>query len=230
MTVTLTPFSNLGNTVATTRQEYPEWHQGRTRYGLWALEIDSPEVLERFTRAQLALADYLLPQYQRQPHITLYVCGFLDWLAPQQPTANDNFSRQRLELQCSQLSERLRDVSSRGSGFHLQIGGIDSFSSAPYLQVIDPNGSITRLREVCHSSSALIDTHEFRTSAFKPHLTLGLYREAFACRPLAQRFERLNQQLGLKAQLPLTVKALHFMSYASHSVGSPLRTELSLAL
>jgi len=228
MTTPLTPFTQLGKTIATRQLEYPEWHKGRTRYGIWALEIDAHNILQRFHRAQQALADYLLPQYQRQPHITLYVCGFLDWLEPKQSQANDNFSQNTLEQQHAKLSKELKEITQSEAGFTLQVGAIDSFGSAPYLQVTDPHQHLSRLRTACTSLTEVDCSNEFRTSPYTPHLTLGLYRGSFNCRTLDEKFRKINRQHGFDTGLPLAVKALHFMSYASHCVDSPLRTELSV--
>jgi len=228
MPTTIVPFISQGKTIATQQLDYPLWHKGRTRYGIWALEIDAANILLRFHSAQQALADYLLPQYQRQPHITLYVCGFLDWLGPQCPQANDNFSQHALEQQRVRLSDKLKEITQGQKGFNLQVGSVNSFSSAPYLQITDPHQHLGRLRAAFSSGTTLDNTDEFRSSPFTPHLTLGLYRDAFNCRTLDEEFQRINHQRGFETELPLTIKALHFMSYGSHCVGSSLRTELSL--
>jgi len=157
------------------------------------------------------------------------VCGFLDWFEPKRLQANDNFSQNTLEQQHAKLSKELKEITLAVTDFTLQVGAIDSFSSAPYLQVTDPHQHLSRLRTACTSLAEVNRSNEFRTSPYTPHLTLGLYRDSFDCRTLDNEFRRINRQHGFDAGLPLAVKALHFMSYASHCVGSPLRTELSLA-
>lgn len=232
-------FRHQATTIPCQQGDYPEWHLGRTRYGLWALEVDATAVLERFYQAQQALADYLLPGYQRQPHVTLYVCGFLDWLEPQQPQANDNFSKQQLAQQRTQLATTLEQFRNSGQGITLAVGGVDSFSSAPYLRIDDPQQQLARLRAACKVQEAENDlplkqrglsaqANEFRSHPYTPHLTLGLYRDAFSCHTLSQAFDRINQRHNFETELPLPVTALHFMSYGSHCVGSPLCRELSL--
>jgi hypothetical protein len=63
--------------IATEIRDYPEWHKGRSDYGLWYIEIDQPELIQYLDEIQTQFSDLLLPAQQRQYHITLFVCGFL---------------------------------------------------------------------------------------------------------------------------------------------------------
>ncbi len=51
---------------------------------------------------------------------------------------------------------------------------MNSFASAPFLEVGDPERGIPRLREVLARGA-----REFRTAPYRPHLTVGLYAGAF---------------------------------------------------
>ena len=63
--------------IATELRDYPEWHHGRSDYGLWYIEIDQPELIRYLDQVRTPFSNLLIPSNQRQYHITLFVCGFL---------------------------------------------------------------------------------------------------------------------------------------------------------
>ncbi len=78
--------------VKTEIRDYPEWHHGRTDYALWYIEIDQPELVEYLDAIKIHFSDFLIRSNQRQYHITLFVCGFLNThLSPY----NDDFSHEQ---------------------------------------------------------------------------------------------------------------------------------------
>ncbi|EPF88009.1 hypothetical protein GCM10025882_29130 [Acinetobacter gyllenbergii] len=124
--------------IATAIRDYPEWHKGRSDYGLWYIEIDQPELIQYLDEIQAQFSDLLLPAQQRQYHITLFVCGFL------QPTVkqyDDDFQIQQLQQQIK-LIEALQL-----KPFELEITQIDSFSSALFLQIQDRQGVLAQIRQ-----------------------------------------------------------------------------------
>jgi 2'-5' RNA ligase len=145
-------------------RDFPEWHHGRETYAVWILKLEDDFVREKFKSARTHLDGYLIKPYQRQPHITLFVCGFL----VQEANYNDDFTHDQLQAQLRTLEKA--DI----GPFEIEIGGLNSFASAPYLEVHDPHGSIPDLREILSRSA-----REFRTAPYTPHLTVGLYSGAF---------------------------------------------------
>jgi 2'-5' RNA ligase len=187
--------------LATEIRDYPEWHRGRQRYGLWMIPIECPQLLAHIERLKHELADLFHPS-QRQPHITLFVCGF------EQPRAlyDDDFTP-------AQLQQQLADLQLLASApCTLQIGAPTSFATAAYLPVGDPAGHLRRWRVALGRASS-----EIRQSAYVPHVTLGLYRREISSADLHKRLQALA---GPSMSLP--VPALEYVTYLQNEQFSHL--------
>jgi 2'-5' RNA ligase len=100
--------------------------------------------------------------------------------------------------------------------FTLQLGRLNSFDSAAFLQVTDPEGGLQRLREV------LVGTHdEYRDMPYCPHLTVGLYRRAVAKTALTAQLLALDAGPALS----LPVQAVSFVHYEARCLQGPLTTQ-----
>lgn len=153
-------------------RDFAEWHHGRETYAVWILRMEEALILDKFKSAREHLDGYLLELYRRQPHITLFVCGFLvDTLQ-----YNDDFTQTQLQAQIDTLEQ------TRIQPFEIEIGGLGSFASAPFLEVYDSDNGIARLREILSRGG-----REFRTTTYSPHLTVGLYAGAFDSREVSRR-------------------------------------------
>ena len=125
-------------TLRNEQRDFVEWHRGRGPYVLWALDVDTPAVRRALASAAAHLAGWLLPDYNRQPHVTLDLCGF-----PSQGDAipaDDEFSLADLLAHCEAVAAQFPPP------FVIEIGELASFSSAPYLQVGDPEAGLRRAR------------------------------------------------------------------------------------
>ena len=198
-------------TLACARRDYPEWHRGRPRYAVWTLAVDCPHILARLARAQRHLGDWLHADYRRQAHITLFVCGF----PAAQAKFDDDFPGERLAAQLDALQQL------HAAPFELQIGGLDSFASAPFLSVADPAGRLAALRRVLAAHSP-----EIRQSRYTPHLTAGLYARSVPGEALRARLRAFADH----QPLALPVSELHYSSYAADELFGRLRTEQRLRL
>ncbi|MBB1520067.1 2'-5' RNA ligase family protein [Aquipseudomonas guryensis] len=192
-------------------RDYPEWHCGRKRYGLWAIPVGCPAVLARMQAARELLGDWLHPGYLRQAHITLFVCGF----EALQRRYDDDFCSDQLQRQREDL-QRLPLAP-----FELQIGRLDSFSSAAFLQVDDPQRRLQPLRD-CLTGHA----EEIRQSPYLPHLTLGLYRQSISAQAWRERAAALSQPQPLH----FTVHELHYCTYQADQLFGPLRYDTCVPL
>lgn len=192
-------------------RDYPEWHRGRQRYGLWAIPVDCPAVLARMQAARELLGDWLHPGYLRQAHITLFVCGF----EALQRRYDDDFCSAQLQHQLDAL-RRLPLAP-----FELQIGSLDSFASAAFLQIGDPQRRLQPLRG-CLAGQA----EEVRQSPYLPHLTLGLYRRSISGQAWRERAAALSRL----PPLPLAVRELHYCTYQADQLFGPLQVEQRIAL
>lgn len=199
------PFAET--TVAALR-DYPEWHRGRRRYGIWMLPIRCPEVLAHIDELQVKLSDLLHPS-RRQPHITLFVCGF----EQSSRRHDDDFTVAQLRQQADALGKlRLPPCT-------LQIGPPDSFASAAFLSVGDPQGHLQYWRDTLAKSG-----DEVRQSPYVPHITLGLYQRRISTQLLRQRFD----QLPTSGELSMRVAELEYATYSSSEMFGPLESQLQV--
>lgn len=191
-------------------RDYPEWHHGRQAYAVWVLPLEDDTIKDRFNAARQYLSGYLLEPYHRQPHITLFVCGFL----VERAQYNDDFTRTQRNRQIQALEK-----ASIGP-FEIEIGGMNSFASAPFLEVKDSQGGITRLREVLSAGA-----REFRTAPYTPHLTVGLYAGAFPSEEIVKHIMRFSAH-----PTRLAIKHISFTSYRAQEIAGPLTYEHTLKL
>lgn len=192
------------------RTGYPEWHRGRPRYALWSIPLDCPAVLQRLHEARRLLGDWLHPVQGRQAHISLFVCGF----PCAAPCLDDDIGTAVLQAQHRALA------SLNAAPFELQIGSLDSFASAAFLEVKD-DGRLEQLRQALAPLS-----REIRQAAYVPHLTVGLYRQAVSADHWRERAEPLRDC----QPLALAVRELQLVSYDARELQGPLRVEARVAL
>ena len=194
--------NQVQTTVPAENRDYPEWHNGRETYAVWVLLLEEEGIQNKFKAAREHLSGYLLEPYRRQPHITLFVCGFL----VEKPRYNDDFTLKQLRSQIQALDEPSIQP------FEIEIGGLDSFASAPFLSVSDPNDGIARLREALS-----LGAREFRTAPYTPHLTVGLYSGAFPSEEVTRRLAEFPEK-----QIRLNVEQIAFASYRAQEIAGPL--------
>ena len=147
-------------TLRNERRDFPEWHRGRPHYLLWAIDTDLAAVRARVVAAQRALDGLLLDGYRRQPHITLALCGFP---ARGAEPAVDEFDLAWLQARVAALE------AARVAPFTLAIGGLESFSSAPFLHVGGALAALAALRACLHADAP------HPQGEYVPHVTVGLY-------------------------------------------------------
>ena len=181
-------------------RDFVEWHRGRSRYVLWAIDVNLPSVQSRIDAAKAHLDGLLLGGYVRQPHITLALCGF----PGTPPLLADAFGAALLERQTVALQQ------SPVAPFDVSIGGLSSFASAPYLSVADPSGGIEQIRACLDAGS---DAH-----AYAPHVTVGLYADAW---PTDSVRPRLTAFAPCPA-IPLRVTQIRLLAYAPSCIGGAL--------
>jgi len=161
-------------------RDFSEWRRGRKNYAVWVLRCDQSKAIQKkFNAARGHLKGYLLEPYLRQPHITLFVCGFL----VEEDQYNDDFTQSQLDAQVQALGKA--DIKS----FEIEIGGMNSFASAPFLEIRDPAEGIPRLREVLSRGAP-----EFRTAPYRSHLTIGLYADAFPSKKVLERMAAFSSE------------------------------------
>lgn len=193
-------------TLRNERRDFRAWHRGRPHYLLWALDVDRPPVRARVAAARRALDGLLLDGYLRQPHVTLALCGFP---APAQtPAAADEFDHARLDAGIAALR------AARIASFTLEIGALESFSSAPFLCVHGADGALAALR-ACLQPDA-----PHPQGDYVPHVTVGLYAGAWPTAAIAPRLDAFAPAAPLRCE----ITRVSLMGYAAAEIGGALFT------
>ncbi|MBP7737065.1 MAG: 2'-5' RNA ligase family protein [Spirochaetes bacterium] len=195
-------FGEADETIPSVPGDYGGWHRGRSDYAVWLIRLDGDGIQQTIEAARLHMADYLLPTYGRQGHITLFVCGFL----AKRRDHDDDFTEEQFRDQARLL---------RHAGimpFRIEVGAMQSFASAPFLEVSDPEGGIARVRDVLTRHC-----QEIARDAYIPHVTIGLYSGAFPRGIVEKRMASFHAA-------PRSVEVGHvtFATYGASRVGGPL--------
>ena len=197
-------------TVPAEIRDYPEWRRGRDTYAVWVVRLEDKAIRGNFRAAREHLSGYLLEPYRRQPHITLFVCGFL----VEEPKYNDDFTSIHFQSQIKALGEASIEP------FEIEVGGLNSFASAPFLEVRDPDSAIARLRGVLSRGA-----REFRTAPYTPHLTVGLYSAAFPSEEISGRIAKFQEK-----PIRSKVEQITFVTYRAQEIGGPLTNNHNFGL
>ena len=196
-------FLSHGHTLPTEGRDYPEWHRGRKEYAAWVICVQNGAVQARLDAARAHMAEFLLEPYLRQAHVTLCVCGFL---TPTRRSPDD------YPLEAVQRS--LRELEEAGPApFDLEIGGLNSFAAAPFLEVRDPSGSLEEIRGVLSRESL-----DSRDGGYVPHVTVGLYSNRFDTRTVSERISFFDPLPPITHR----VAEIGLATYAADEICGPL--------
>lgn len=198
-------------TIRSDQRDFPEWHRGRPRFAVWAIALDDPAVERRLDQMREALHPWLLPDYRRQPHITLHVCGF----PAARPEHADDFGPAQLQAHIDAMA---RAAPGR---LALRVGGAFSFASAACLRVRDDGSALQRMRGHFDQAARSHDA-----TPYVPHVTAGLYADAWPMREVQARL----RPLAALPDIDLPVNALDWMVYDSLRIGGPLSSLLRVDL
>ena len=149
----------LALTIAHQRRDFVEWHGGVNHYAFWAIEVPCPHWRRLFRAARRHVAPWVHAGYSRAPHVTVAAAGLMHAAG----ASVEHLERQQRAVEYAGVRS-----------FCLQAGALDSFSASPFITVHDPAGALAHLRAALHDAAA-----EDSPPLYRPHLTLGLYRDAF---------------------------------------------------
>jgi 2'-5' RNA ligase len=197
-------------TIPSIDKDLTDWHRGRRDYAVWLIEAGQEEIRNRVAAAKEHLSGYLLEPYRRQPHLTLFVCGFL----ADTRCFDDDYSACQLRVQ----TQSLRDA--KVPPFFIEIGGLNSFSSAPFLEVNDLEGGINRVRTALSAAAK-----EIGRTAFTPHVTVGLYSGAFSSAVVARKIAAFPAK-----PVACRVERITFASYEAQEFAGALTYRSEVAL
>jgi 2'-5' RNA ligase len=197
-------------TIPSPVRDYPEWHRGRREYSVWLIELEGAELVKKVEAAREHLSEFLQKPYLRQPHITLFACGFLTDI----PFHPDDYSTKQLETHLQKLHE------SKVCRFSIRIGKLNSFASAPFFEVEDLEGGIARVREILSASAP-----EIGRDRFTPHITVGLYSSVFPSAPVGREIASFSS-----TPLVLTIERITFASYQAREIAGTLTYRAEVVL
>jgi len=190
-------------TLACEQRDFVEWRRGRTHYAVWAIDVDTPALRAATAAMRDHLGPCLLPDYHRQPHVTLRLCGFPAAV----PRLGDDYPATTLHRQITALH------AAAPAPFALEVGRPDSFASAAYLSVADCAGGIRAVRQSLSATEGVDDAFPYT-----PHVTCGLYRGEFHLPTLLREMAGHNPGQPVRLQ----VTRLTLMVYEAAIIGGPL--------
>ena len=170
----------LSYVIPTLSHDYAEWHQGREDYALWYIEITEPTLLEYLNSLRKYFSNFLFQPNIRQFHITLFVCGFL---TEKQPILNDDFSIAQFKQQVQYI------IQQQFQSFKILTGNLQSFDSALFIEIFDFENSLSKFRDLFSKTH-----HEIAPLQYLPHITLGLYNQAYHSSEIFQTIEKIHQK------------------------------------
>lgn len=201
------PVDDVERVVPSRERDFREWHLGRPRFAVWAIALADRAVDDRLQHLRADLKGLLCSGYNRQPHITLHVCGF----PAATRTRADDFGLDQLQAHLSALQQGTTQP------FDLRVGGAFSFSAAACLSVEEPGNSLQRLRAAWHDVAPTWDATPYR-----PHVTAGFYSGAWRTKMV---HARMKAHIAIPA-IPLRIRHVDWMCYDSDRIAGPLRTLL----
>ena len=194
---TLAEFKDSGHTLGNADLDFVRWHRGRPFYFCWLVMVETPDWTSALRRAASRLRPWLVPGYARQGHVTILPGGF-----PGQGS---------LDITA------IRACARRIQPFGITLGPLGSFTSSPCFEVLDPGAMLNRLRGALRP--VLSDPlSQVSDSEYRPHLTVGLYRERFATGGIAKTIAAFPAPVDAT----MRVESISLCAYDARSIKGPL--------
>tara|TARA_R110001592_G_scaffold68269_3_gene209138 strand:- start:15230 stop:15847 length:618 start_codon:yes stop_codon:yes gene_type:complete len=202
----LSDFISHSHTDALSDENFEKWHCGIPYYGFWAILIEKPEYLALISQAQTHFQNFFLPGYSRQAHITLNACGLM---------SEAHFSEAALDKQIRIVKEM------KLSAFEISLSHIDSFTTAAYVNISDSSHSLYKINEALSLIS-----NDSKPTTYQPHITLGLYREKFKSKFVAEEIMNFG-----RIEMPsLLVSEIQFCRYQTSNIQGPIEVMKTIKL
>jgi hypothetical protein len=198
-------------TIPSLVKDHVDWHRGRREYAVWLIELGSGEIRDKVEAAREHLSEFLLKPYLRQPHVTLFACGFLTGA----PCHADDYCTGQFHAHLQKLQ------GSKVGQFSIRIGKLNSFASAPFFEVEDPEGGIDQVRAILSALGP-----EIGRDSYTPHLTVGLYSRVFNSASVGRKIASFSSTPSV-----VTIERVSFASYEARDIAGPLtyRSEVALS-
>ena len=190
-------------------RDFSEWHGGCPWCAVWVVRVDGMQVQALLDQLRAAIQPWLLPRYERQPHITVAYRGLMVDAQPLHACPQATFGTTQLgaDIAAFQAAEL--------APFSLMLQGVGSFSTVPYLAV----SANARLQQ---AHDAVAASEPFPSWRYVPHLTLGHY----ACQmPMHRVLQPLQACVAEALGLPVPVDALWLARYRTSDIAGALHFE-----
>ncbi|NKB77668.1 MAG: hypothetical protein GKR96_11675 [Gammaproteobacteria bacterium] len=197
-------FLESTHTLKNVDKDFVSWHKGRPHYYVWAIMVDSPSWQYRIQSAHDVLSPYLVNGYQRQPHVTILPAGFIG--------------------KASISKTSLTEVCSAFSPFELSLGQLSSFTGSPCYPVINTGLQLIELR-VALRSIAVDPDSQVNDENYVPHLTVGLYDEAYFTDEVAQKISLVGSARDFIDDGEVVVNRIALVKYQTASIKGSLEIE-----
>jgi len=192
-------FLSSPKTVPCHDRDYFEWHNGISHYGFWAVVINDINWIEFCDAAHAHIRQFVHPGYNRTPHITITACGLLD---------QKHFSTEQMKRQWMALRKMTIPP------FYLKVSSLNSFAEAPCLIIKDSTEALKQIRDCL-----AVISKEDAPVQYQPHITLGLYRDAFSTIEVADCLARFKHT----SMKPMLVTELAFCVYETKDIQGQFR-------
>lgn len=199
-----------GDALATTQtcedRDFAEWHQGCPWCAVWVVGLDIRQVRHHVAALRAAALPWLLPRYERQPHITL---GYRGLMAGPQGHRAAQFGVEHWAQDIATLQALAVQP------LTVRLGGADSFATVPYLAVQDH----PVLHQLHQALTGYVQDPDWQ---YVPHVTLGHYACSVPAAPVVQRLQAVAASLQ---QLEVVVDRIELVRYQSHDIAGALTVE-----
>lgn len=196
----------ISHTQACEDRDFTEWHGGCPWCAVWVIQLVEPSLTARVTQVRAGLQPWLLPRYDRQPHVTVAYRGLMAG-SKEHPRAEFGVAQLQRDVQWLQAAQI--------APFELTLGGVASFSTVPYIQAALPQ-SLAKAHE------ALAVATQYPDWRYVPHLTLGHYAGAYLMQDVMQTLQACKA-----GALPWQerIEAIWLARYRSNDIAGPLTWE-----
>lgn len=190
-------------------RDFSEWHGGCPWCAVWVVRVDGTKVQALMDPLRTAIQPWLLPRYERQPHVTVAYRGLMVDAHPLHACPTAVFGT-------AQLGADIAALQAAGLvPFSLMLQGAGSFSTVPYLAVM----ASAPLQQ---AHDAVLASELYPGWSYVPHLTLGHY----ACQvPMEVVLQQLQACAAKTAALPVSVDALWLARYRTNDIAGALHFE-----
>lgn len=184
-------------------RDFVEWHRGCPWCAVWVLRVEIAQLELCLKTARGLIAPWLLPRYERQPHITVAYRGLMAGQAPH-PHAAFGAQQWQQDVQTLQLAQP--------GPFTVQIGGVGSFSTVPYIAV-QPHLALLQLHTL------LAQTVPEAHWQYEPHVTIGHYSRQVSMQDVMLPLQACSQ---VQEILDVPVQALWLARYRTDDIAGRL--------